>query len=335
MKKYISLIVCSVLLIFALVLGAPAKEVVVAGRGSGSDSRVTTVEQFVDVLDFFSNYEVQVPGVSAHSDASGYAASQQDEQIYTSATFYNKSKATVNSTSSYEGMTQSMSSNYTREMSIYLTKTAALYHSVGVVLTSGTVIAEGETESYSMMFDFDMYIYFNAEDCFVRFQKWDVTASGEDVSSIDFVKSDMIGKWYNAGVLGGELLAINGENYELLGGIGDYFEEYKLTKFNQSGKVYTLKDEHLYEVFSLIFGNQFPEDVRGGFTLNLSNRVQPTMTIHQAYSNSDGENGYFSTITSYAENNIKFSNINNTMIDSSKINPNSPKLEDLIEEDVL
>ncbi len=322
MKKYISLIICSVLLVIAMVMGSPAKADVVSGRGNGNDTRVTTVEQFVDVLDFFNNYEIKSVGdESSQTEGSGFASSLDDliggnnDAIYTSATFYNKSRATSDQRYSYEGMSSESHATQTRELTIYLTKTSAFYHSVGAVMQNGTSTSSGgETERYSMVMDFDMEIYMTAKVCYIKFNKFDMTASGDDVENENFVTSNMLGKWFDAGELGVYFLQINAQNYEILGDIGDYFDEFKLSNFNQSNNVYTLREDYIQEVFSMIFGMSFPDDVRGSFSLNLSNKVRPTMSLIQAYSLNEYESGYSINASSYAENNMVFKNINNTVV---------------------
>ncbi len=334
MKKYISLIVCAVLLIVAFAIGTPAKTGIIAGAGDGKGSHINTVEQFVDVIDFFENYELTSSGVTAQTEGTGYSATNS-QSAYNSATFYNKSRATVNSYTSRDSYSYSSNSNYTREMTIYLTQGAALYHSVGVILSNTSVNSSGESKDVVMTFDFDMHIYFTADSCLVYFAKWNVTSSDADVTSAyNFVKPSMLNKWYDAGVLGEMLLSVNEENYEVLGAIGDYFDEYKTSKFKTSGKVYTLEDDYVYEVFSLMFGTSYPEDVRGGFTLNLSDSFRPTLSMTEAYSMSNFESSYSYEITAYSENNMVFSNINNTVINASQIKL-SGNLEDLVEEGVL
>lgn len=52
MKKYVSLIICLVILVIAIVIGEFETSDVVCGRGNGQDSKVNTIEQFSDILGF-------------------------------------------------------------------------------------------------------------------------------------------------------------------------------------------------------------------------------------------------------------------------------------------
>ncbi len=333
MKKYITPIVCSVLLIISLLMGAPSDTSIVSGKGNGTDSQVKTIDQFVDVLEFFNNFKLESDDNSSAQVAGGtYSAGSAEENLakYTSATFYNKSRASSSYSASYSGKSYSSNSKYTRELTIYLTKTAAYYKSVGIIMQNGSSSTDGGTESYSNYVDFDLDIYITTKTSYVKFNKFDITSSGDGATSENFVTPEMLGKWFDASEIAEEMLELNEENYEILYDMGLYFERNKLTHFTQTNGVYTLNKDYLQDVFSDIFDTSFPEDGRGSFSVNLSNSVKPSINfVMSTTANSNSTYSVYST--AYSENNMVFSNINNTII---RFNPSRVyDIEDFINEE--
>lgn len=321
MKKYVALIVCSVLLIIAMLMGSATQSDVILGRGNGIDARVATVEQFVDVLDFFTNYKIKSTDSASVEDGVSTFASKKEESKYTSATFYNKSKMTSNYSSSFSGASSTTNLVFNRELTIYLTETSAYYDSIGKVMQSSTQTYQGETKSYSSYMDFDMEIYMSAKKCYIKFNKFDMFASGDGASSNEnIIKPEMLGKWFDGDEIGSEFLAINQQNYAILEDLGDYFEDYRLSNFNESNGVYKLKQEYLQEVFAVVFGVPETDDMKGEFSLNLSNKVRPTVSIVQSYSASNYNDGQSVSNSAYSQNNMVFSNINNTVINFKATN---------------
>lgn len=331
MKRYVSLAICAVLLIVAIVISAPEKVDVVFGKGSGQDTKVSTIEQFAEVLDFFNNYQLK-----ASTEKSVRVMSEQDQEqneddsplgnldsddvpasAYTSATFYNKSRGS--SEYSYSGNQYSNFSRsvFTRELTIYLMQTAAYYKSVGSIMSRNWQTADGDTESVSSVFDFDFDIYMTAEVCYVKINKFAIT--GDSMSDFEDADLDsfalMTGKWVDMGEYAELLLEINAANYASLGSINNYFEKNKFSNFTQSNGVYTIKENHLNEFFSFVFGVDFPSDGRGVFKINLSNKIRPSIFLSSSYELDQSTNsGYNIKATAYSENNIAFSNINNTVV---------------------
>lgn len=330
MKKYISLIVCTVLLITALVMGSPADTGVSYGRGKGNDAKVTSVGQFVDVLEFFNNYEMA--SEQAQAENSGYASLPVQKTQYTSATFYNKSRTTEEYHRYNGGSSYTMNSSMDRELTIALTKTSAYYKSVGLVMSNRSVSDGDGSESATYIFDFDMDIYVTAGKCYIKLSKFDMMAveDGEEQEISPF-KSNICGKWVDAGEMAEYLLAINEENYAFLGRMGEYFDSYKAENFNISNGVYTIKENKLKEAFAIIFGATMPEEMKGDFVLNLSNSVRPTVKLTQSYKYS--EDDYSLSQTAYSENNIAFFNINNTVVEFTA--QNIYDVEEFINEEVV
>lgn len=320
MKKYISLIVCSVLLAIAVIAGTPKNSDVIYGRGNGQDYKVNTIEQFAEVLDFFKDYQlVSSNEKSAKSGISGFDSSADEDSTeskkdYTSATFYNKSRGAINYSYSYSGMSSSSKTTFMRELTIYFTQTAVYYKSVGTVMSKSSYSSGDESESVSSIMDFDIDIYMTAEHCYIKFNKFNMSVSGSDDEDGNFVTTDMLDKWFDAGEIAEYFLEINESNYEILSSINDYFEENKFSNFKQSNSVYTLKDDAIKSFFSFILGTSVPDKVKGTFKVNLSTKARPTVTLISSYGDSQENGDVSASGSSYSEDNIAFSNINNTII---------------------
>lgn len=320
MKKYVTPIICSVLLLVSLLVNIPQKEDVFCGRGDGKDLKVTSVEQFVEVLDFF-NGEEDVESFASQDGISPYGATYNTGYSavtpVNSATFYNKSKGK----NSYKyDLNNYSNATFDRELTVYLTYNSAYYKSVGKVMQNQSVSFNGKTAMASSIMDFDVEIYIMQQACCIKFNKFDMISSNSSVSEVEdvnnsenYITSDMLGKWFNAGELGTAFLSINSENYELLGSIGEYFETNKLSHFKQSKDVYTLKSENYHNALAFIFGlgdMSEAEDaykIKGDFIFNLSNKVKPSIILTMAFNDEE--------TTGYMENNMTFSNINNTIIE--------------------
>ena len=338
MKKYISLIVCAVLLLFAFISQVPEQQDVISGRGNGVDSKVTSAQELADVLNYFNNYEMKPIEEATVEQNNGLFNVEQEldgeedketKQKYTSATFYNKSKSSIDYFMSDDNSSIKQTATMTRELTANFTETAALYHSVGKIMQRQTITTFGEqieTETQSMLFDFDVDVYVTTQVCCVKFNKFDIMGmEGDD--SVPNITANMLNIWFDANEIGEEMLDINQVNLDILGGMGDYFEEYKFSKFKQNNKNYVLEKSYTQEVFSILFDISFPEDVRGEFTVNLADEAQPKIRLIQSYSDAAGTN----RTSSYAENNIIISYINNTVIDSSRLPKNPQKIEDYLD----
>ncbi len=320
MKKFISLIICAVLLIVAFISDVPNSAEIIAGRGKGVDSEVTNAQEFANVLNYFNEYKmkpVQDGIAKQNNDFFSIETNekQEENEEYTSATFYNKSKAyseiyTTNNKGSVRQTT-----TFTRELTINFTETAAYYHSVGLVMQKQTIYQNEpvrESKIESGIFDFDVDVYITTQNCWVKFNKFDVMGMEDD--SIPNVSANMLNIWFDASNEFCEMvLRLNQVNLDILGSIGEFFNEFKFSKFKQNNKYYTLEEKYL------------PKDMRGEFTVNLRDETQPKMRIIQSYSSTEN-----SSATSYAENNIIFSYINNTIIDASRLPKNPQKMEDYL-----
>ena len=333
MKKFISLIICAVLLIAAFISDVPNSAEIIAGRGKGVDSKVTNAQEFANVLNYFNEYKMKpVQDGIAKQENNFYSAEtdeKEEKEEYTSATFYNKSKVyseiyTTNNKGSVRQTT-----TFTRELTINFTETAAYYHSVGQIMEKQTIHRETTdrqeiTEKESMTFDFDMDIYVTTQICYVKFNKFDRVGATED-DSIPNISVNMLNTWFSVeGEISEEMLSLNQENLDILGGIGDFFNEFEFSRFKQNNKKYVLEDKYIQEFFKILSWI-FPKEVRGEFTVNLRDETQPKMRIIESY----GLTGD-SIATSYAENNIIFSYINNTVIDASRLPKDPPKIEDYL-----
>ncbi len=339
MKKYISFVICAVLLAFAFISQVPEQQDIISGRGNGVDSKVTSAQELADVLNYFNNYEMKpIEEASVNKINSLFNAEQKndDEQKeekkeYTSATFYNKSKSSIDYFMSGNGESTKQTATITRELTVNFTETAALYHSVGIIMQKQSVSQHNasstitETITESMFFDFDMNIYMTTDASCVKFNKFDIMGMESD-DSVPNITANMLNIWFDASEIGKELLSVNQENLNILGGMGDYFEEYKFSKFKQNNKNYVLEKSYLQEVFSILFDVSFPEDVRGEFMVNLADEVQPKIRLIQSYSDGILSN----RVSSYDENNIIISYVNNTVIDASKLPKTPQKIEDYL-----
>ncbi len=326
MKKYISIIICAVLLAFAFISNTQTESEIISGRGNGVDSKVTTAEEFVDVLNYFNHYKMLSAEEGKVENSNNLYASELNTKAnslkYTSATFYNKSRISMEYVTDGSDYSEKQKTNMTRELTINFTETAALYHSVGTIMQSSKMQHGEEKIDSSMYFDFDMEIYMTTKVCYIKFNKFNIF--GDD--SAPDIKNNMLNKWYNAGSLEEDLLDINQANIAILGSIGDYFEEYQFSKFDQKNKTYVLEKNYFQEVFSSIIGVSVPKDIKGEFIVNLSEETQPKIKLLYSYN----DNGT-AWVNAYEENNIIISYINNTIIDASNLPKNPPMLEDFVD----
>ncbi len=336
MKKYVSLIVCSVLLAIAIIIGMPEQTNVTYGRGNGQDCKVKNIEQFSEMLDFFDNYQIKSSNEkSIKSSVSGFSSSidnsvEAKNENYTSATFYNKSRGASSYSSTYEGMSISYRMTFMRELTIYLTQTAAYYKSVGTIMSKSSYSSAQESESSSNVMDFDVEFYITSEKSYIKFNKFDITTSDTD-DEVNFVTTDMLNKWFDSAEGAEYLLEMNQENYEILSSINNYFERNKFSNFKQSNNVYTIKDDLVNDFCSFVLGGTLPDNAKGSVKINLSNNTKPTVTLIASYSNNDGSGSASSNL--YTEDNIVFSNINNTI---AQFNANKIyDLNDFIDEEEL
>ena len=327
MKKYISLLVCFVLIVFAFITSTPTKMENIAGEGNGENSRVSNAEQLVDVLEFFGSYEIKdVDEQNNQFENKGFSLfgnniSEEDE--YTSVTFYNKSKGASNYRYSKDGVSLNNKVSFMRELTVNFTQTAALYHSVGEMMNYESFVNKDNEQNFnSFVYNFDIEIYITTKVCYIKFNKFDITGLEGD-NSVPNVPIDALNMWLNASVGAEDLLELNKENLDILDSIHDYFKEYKFSRFNQTNKVYSIGKDYLVEAFSIIFNTSFPEKVRGDFSVNLANETRPKINIVQSYT---GDNYSHQ----YVENNIVFSYINNTVIDVSKMPTDPPMLEEYL-----
>lgn len=306
MKKYISLIICSVFIVIACFIGAFETSDVVCGSGNGRDYSVSTIEQFFDVLAFFNDNEktstIEKKNESRLKRLVRSMADSTESSAFSSVTLYDKAKLVM----SVSGGVYDLSATATGYT--YLTQTETY------VKQQGTILQKTNTSSVIAV-DIDFELYINNEEVYVKYNKYDYSASGEADDNFNNYIDYLLDKWFLYDVEGGNqpFLEFNSQFKNCYEALGTYFHAYT-SNFKKSSNVYTVKDEFLNDLLCYVYNVESDNINNGELEINLSNKTKPSLKICTSCDYEIDGGKHSEDVTYYVEQYTVFSNINNTVI---------------------
>ncbi len=333
MKKFISVIVCAILVGISAVLNIDTEKVT-CGAGNGVNEQIKNVSEVADVLESF--------GLSSSTRLTALSDSD-DEKEYSSATIVFETVGGMSSSSTVSGSGSSSSNMYMdKMMTCYFTEDASYYDVEAYIRSSASVSASGESDSNSSVQKIKAQLYIDADNVFVRFTEFSITSNKTETLP-DFKK--ILNKWIDVSEGHGSIITnINDDNYEQMSIIGKYIRNYEEDGFTRDGDFYQMKTDEVKslcrELFRVAGGSSVADDIKtSSFTLNLSNAQHPVMelfysiNVEKESSGSSYASNYYKVQCSGEERTkITLSNINNTIVEFNE----SAKIYDADDfEDVL
>lgn len=291
MKKFIALIACLVLVVYAGVnSGVFSLEVndfgmnVSIEAGNNEVKKVQTVEELSDVL---QNLVARLTGDSTStasvSNETGALAALADEDgdtqkvEYTDAILTFQTETTQSVTAG--GITDSASMK--RTMKCLFTEDAAYYY-------IDAEISESSSDGQSAYMNFVVEYFITKEEILIRYTELEVVINGQRQ-----VTEALCDKWIGfTEELGAyAFTSVNDSNYAVMSVIGDCLEENK-ANLKGSNKVFTLDDEACKTLcldLFMVSANLSMEDLgdiglieglkSSSFNADLSDEKKPTMTL--------------------------------------------------------
>lgn len=285
--KFLSFLLCLALLVVAIMYTPRlASGDVVAGAGSGKNEVIHAPSDMCALLDF-------ICGDNENSlDATGIpsAISLSTNGQRSAATEYDS--VTIHEVSYTSVVSEDAAYSLNREMDMYICSTASYYHSVGVVSQSG------ENTAMLLTFDMEVFIDYNTQKGYYKFNRWEQYGEG----AMQF-SADILGKWLyvTTGMNMSHFSSIDLANREGFETIGN-----ALDRADRSGKLehkkskYSLPSEEVQNVLG----------VNGRLELDLRNADEPTLTL--------SVNDQAGTTSVFTETVYRFANINNTVVRMDK-----------------
>ena len=326
MKKFVSMIVASVLLFTAMILPANVKGIfsslgnsgVKSGKGNGTNEKIETVTDTEDVVD-----SAVALINSLYRDGSTYASSSYDstprfESL--SLIFERDAKTDVEITGNGISTDVSVSMKNTCD---YRMNNNGEAH----VIIDGTVNMSSRGSSVYM--DFEAEIYMSSTKSLMRFTRLNMTMDGEQMPAN--YKKAILNKWIDLTYGGGDFAnvgeSIMQTNYAVLNIFDDYITEY--ASFDKKGSVYTMTgsafDELMQDMIGVSaesLGTSMPFNIEteGEMKVDLSKATAPKISLEIEYDYPDsfsvgGNTVYIHEGNNYENISYKFYNINNTVID--------------------
>ncbi|MBQ8309073.1 MAG: hypothetical protein IJX96_04490 [Clostridia bacterium] len=286
MKKFIALIACLILVVYAGI----NKEVIslnVEGfgmnvsieAGSNEAKEVQTVEELSDVLQSLvarlsDGSTSTASATAALADEEG-GASEKEE--YTDAILTFKTESHVSMT--MEG--QKFSMDMERTMKCLFTEDAAYYYCDAEMTMSGS--------GQSIYADIVMELFLMEEESVVRFTEMEMLMNGQ-IAPL----SALCNKWIRLTEALDTFTSVNDQNYAVMEVIGDCIEVNKEKLKGGANKVFTLEDAECktlcLDLFEVSLGTSVGELTALGeslknysFTADLSDETKPTMTFAYAF----------------------------------------------------
>lgn len=320
MKRCLSLLAALVLVIAAGALSWE-KAGYSAGRGNGTNAKITRVEELSSLLDdLFSSGK---GGVAAMSALDG------EETAYTSVTFSEVSAVYMDA-DIYIGSGEQSVSTYQkmsmqREMTAYITETDILYDSKGTI--SAKTISGG-TSTYTDA-SFHIRLYAGLQGTMLRFDEFTTAQNGVALDPFDKILGKWIGFSSSSEVGAQEILSsmnsLNEMNFQILETMGDFLKQVQSDGFTRNGNLYRMTedtfDRFAGKLVSLVGGNSLgglPFDFDGGFEADLSDRENPRVLLSLGDELNFSQEPSRANVAVYETDEFIFSNINNTEIELSK-----------------
>jgi len=322
-KRIVTLSISAVLLVFCLVFTSVTNRTVIAGPGNGTDEKVETLEEFIEVLEYLTQ---KSSGNSVASSKLIATLSAQAPEAVSSKASSNHESATIHisthsgssyssSNSSYTSGMSSSSMSIDRELTLYINEDCTYYESTGTVssATSGTYNSTYKTSSAFM--NFDMCIYHCEDESYILINELIFADDSESRQ----IRKEYAGCWIEMPFEFVEgLVDIDTDNREVLASIGAIIEflieneeaDEDDNKISLSGSEWERICKKLDQSnpFSLLGGDDMSFDV------DLSAPTRPYISL---YSYQDASDDYDAvSVHSTAKNDIKITmkNIDNTEI---------------------
>lgn len=264
MKKYISCIVCAILIVISIIVSGK-KNTLIAGSGNGVGEKVSTVEELGDVLSWLSDRSGMEVEPTSYTDKQNETNTRslletETKNEYTSGSFRIFTFAGISSEANYNGNEKKVSMNMKRDMTCYFTQTAC-YYEVDAYIQAKSSSKEydsstGMSNSLSNstirikenLYVDETHVLVYIEDFTIAVRAKD--DEGEKVEQETMNFEPIFNKWidmstYNDGGLLSSAHSVTERNFKVLGILGSYMvqnEEEKM--FSRSGNQYTLLKTH-------------------------------------------------------------------------------------------
>ena len=325
-KKVICFAVCIVLLIIALVFSGGTGEVT-AGKGRGTDAKITSLEQF-------SNMFSKLSQTSAVAAAEG-----EREKEYTSFTMHETSSVTISVNSTSRGIDYSSSHYKTvmhRTLDYFYTEDTVYYCADMIfATTSKTEKNSEETKTDKRSVSLNMKLYLGEDYALLKFDRFLSSVTDGDSICTD----NIIGKWFKfeqGDSVVNSLISVNDYNNRFLNLLSGYLESYYEKGFEKSGEIYTLSNsafKSFVKAALSIYGassSGSDDDIDGELIVDIEDATKPQVSFGLKEENqvSNRENGYSFEMNAKENDVLEFMNINNTIVKIPK-NINTYSVEDL------
>lgn len=313
--KFISIGVCTALLIASLIFSPTNQSDVKTGEGKGKSLELVDVNEFIDFLMFVTGEEEYSELSAVKSDSDGFSnmsvnsSSNNDSESRTQTVITKFKSGTVHEETVVSQRVHQNNTYYSmslnRNLSIYISETAVYYHSQGNMTTE----EDGSTTHYI----FDIEIYNDINNCFVKFNRFDYTGDYKEIG-IKVLDSG-IGIWLDFSENMPEMNDLLEDTY--IGEIADEISGIDESYFDQNGDVY---------LADFVAHGDFSEYDTAYLEIDISNGKKPSAVF---VLNRDTDDTWYS----YSVNEdqlVKFSfeNIDNTVVefdDNIKVQKNLDK----------
>ena len=334
MKKYLSWIVCSILLITAWILPSNSPSSI-AGAGVNLSAKIENVEELGNVLSAFSkNKTLNVARTQLLAASTDTPLSQGARSNYTSVTCTSSTSSSVSiSYSTNESSSVYGRSSYSMERSMTLCATenetfydvsARIYSSSESRRNGYSYNSEMEYSSVGITMEFQLYVNEADKLSYINISRFDTnsTSSNDDnndneaVKELNNQKARMLNKWISTDSVNSSFMSINNKNYQQLSIIGSAILLAETGDFIGSGNVFSMSESASKQLCADLAGvldaslaskDAFDD---ASFTVNLSAKNRPSFEL--LYTMSENSSPY--EIKAGERLTCRLSNINNTVI---------------------
>lgn len=316
--KYISVFVCLALIIVSICFLPPsAGNDVTVGMGDGINKELETPQDIQGLLKYISEensaelYNQDSFGISVLNYNDGKtptdvaAKKTTKKQTYKSVTIHENAYMTVSSKSSYG----SSKTTVNRKLSIYITKDATYYHSIGQQSStysySSSEVSNNSNSSSFASFDIEVFIDSNNSDAYVKFNRWNMTSTSETV----IISTEILGRWVKFnGKSFDALYAVDNLNKDSLATIGEIINTaIDEDLFDTNNNTYSLSKKDIEKILGADGIKQ------GEFTVDLSTPARPLVKLLVSASESNKQSNVYAN--AYTKTEYIFENINNTVVE--------------------
>ncbi len=304
MKKYLSWVICAILLFAAWFL--PQNDAaVIAGGGNGKSEKVDSVKDVGNVLRTLCNTNTTKDYIELASFQNN--AEENIEEEYTSVTL--EFDTVVNFSAKYNWKT--VTRDMQRSMTCYFTPKEAYY-----IVSYNSCSSDEENGGSGISMAFELYINMEENIGLMKVSRYSMAIKNQDAEPNKFPEG-ALNKWVD---MQDAFFEVNEKNYLQMAIIGEYILSAESDKFLKSGDTYSLKKNSakelcctLADIIGAATDMSFFKDAE--FSVNLSSKTSPVIamlyTIKQSterYENDQYEMKAGERMT------CRISNINNTVI---------------------